>query len=88
MASNPQSKGKYWLAGHTDSEITYDEVKELATILPDGSFIVKPIPAGLTNQVFGFIVLPPESVSELVILTLMVFVPVEVTEVVCVTVVM
>ena len=32
MASNPQSKGKYWLAGHTDSEITYDEVKELATI--------------------------------------------------------
>ena len=32
MASNPQSKGKYWLAGHTDSQITYDEVKELATI--------------------------------------------------------
>ena len=27
-----QAKGKYWLAGHTDSEITYDEVKELATI--------------------------------------------------------
>tara|TARA_R100001082_G_C4314116_1_gene138168 strand:+ start:185 stop:781 length:597 start_codon:yes stop_codon:yes gene_type:complete len=27
-----QSKGKYWLAGHSDSEITYDEVKELATI--------------------------------------------------------
>jgi hypothetical protein len=32
MASNPQSKGKYWLAGHSDSEITYAEVKELATI--------------------------------------------------------
>ena len=27
-----QAKGKYWLAGHSDSEITYDEVKELATI--------------------------------------------------------
>ena len=27
-----QSKGKYWLAGHSDTEITYDEVKELATI--------------------------------------------------------
>ena len=32
MASNPQSKGKYWLDGHSDSEITYAEVKELATI--------------------------------------------------------
>jgi len=27
-----QTKGKYWLAGHSDTEITYDEVKELATI--------------------------------------------------------
>lgn len=27
-----QAKGKYWLAGHSDTEITYDEVKELATI--------------------------------------------------------
>ena len=32
MMAQPQSKGKYWLAGHSDSEITYDEVKELATI--------------------------------------------------------
>ena len=30
--AQPQTKGKYWLAGHSDSEITYDEVKELATI--------------------------------------------------------
>jgi hypothetical protein len=44
-----QAKGKYWLAGHSDSEITYDEVKELATISETDFGVVSDLTATATE---------------------------------------
>ena len=44
-----QTKGKYWLAGHSDTEITYDEVKELATISETDFGVVSDLTATATE---------------------------------------